>query len=193
MSTFIWSRLLLGSVGLGVVVAVVRCTLENPPARFYPPLPLGGGRTTGTAAASLLQQRRRGADKLWMCPFAANCLQWKPFPIMQLEGMEGRGSAAVGKRTKLFVRPFSAPLFKFTLCSALPRSLQESDEKQPESREEENRESVQQRGLIINDVFKHLWTNCIFPVEIPASSYFITKISTASTLTNSNIKFDSKS
>ena len=94
-----------------------------------------GGRTTGTAAS--LQQRRRGADKLWMCPFAANCLQWKPFPIMQLEGREKEGrTAAVGKRTKLFVRPFSAPLFKFTLCSALPRSLQESDEKQPESREE---------------------------------------------------------
>ena len=52
---------------------------------------------------------------------------------------EGGGTAAVGKRTKLFVRSFSAPLFKFTLCSALPRSLQESDEKQPESREEKER------------------------------------------------------
>ena len=52
-------------------------------------------------------------------------------------GRKGEGlTAAVGKRTKLFVRQFSAPLFKFTLCSALPRSLQESDEKQPESREE---------------------------------------------------------
>ena len=72
-------------------------------------------------------------------------------------GRKGEGlTAAVGKGTKLFVRPFSAPLFKFTLCSALPRSLQESDEKQPESREEENRESVQQRGLVINDVFKSM-------------------------------------
>ena len=56
---------------------------------------------------------------------------------------EGRGTAAVGKRTKLFVRPFSAPLFKFTLCGALPRSLQESDEKQPESREETKRERTE--------------------------------------------------
>ena len=85
----------------------------------------------------------------------------------------GRGSAAVGKRTKLFVRPFSAPLFKFTLCSALPRSLQESDEKQPESRGEgrENRESVQQRGLVvINDVFKSMQ-----PAILLSSSFFNAK------------------
>ena len=87
-------------------------------------------------------------------------------------GRKGEGlTAAVGKRTKLFVRQFSAPLFKFTLCSALPRSLQESDEKQPESREEEkereNRESVQQRGLVINDVFKSMQ-----PAILPSLFFF---------------------
>ena len=156
----IWNGLHLG-VGLGV--AVVRCTLENPdPAAACPILSAVVGPGDGNGAAS-----GDGADKLWMCPFAANCLQWEPFPIMQLESEEkekGGRAAALGPLENEAVRPSvrSPPLFlnsPFVVhCLARCRGATTRRRRETAGAEEEKEGTENQCSgpLVINDVFESM-------------------------------------
>ena len=141
-------------------VALSRIPTPPPPARFYPPL---SDRGTGRDDAA----SGDGADKLWMCPFAANCLQWEPFPIMQLESEEkekGGRAAALGPLENEAVRPSvrSPPLFlnsPFVVhCLARCRGATTRRRRETAGAEEEKEGTENQCSgpLVINDVFESM-------------------------------------